>query len=456
LQLTIEKLIYGGDGLGRLPADAKGPGKAVFVPFVLAGENVEAEPVEQRPGFVRAKLNTVISPSPLRIEPGCPYFGQCGGCQYQHASYDEQLRVKAGILVETVQRIAKIDLASALGNSGSQASAAVQIHPSPPWQYRNRTRMRIRGGASFAIGYNRFGSHEMLAVEQCPISSPLLNRALSALWQEGHAGHVPESLREAQFFANHGDSSLMIEFSVDDRGSFQDKQPSAEKLEKLAGLLRARLPELVGVIVFPAGASEDDVPTPMSAPHVSEPLAIFGSDQTIYRTGTEPLYVSAGSFFQTNRFLIDDLTKLVAGNAHGRLALDLYAGVGLFSVALARNFARVIAVESSPFSSRDLRLNAGRNIKPVHARTESFLEKSKGLEPEFIVVDPPRAGMGERVSQAVAALKAPRITYVSCDPATFARDLRVLAGAGYRVRNVQLIDLFPQTFHIESVWELEA
>jgi 23S rRNA (uracil1939-C5)-methyltransferase len=502
LRLTIDKLIYGGDGLGRLPADEKGPGKAVFVPFVLAGEEVEAKPVAERPGFVRATLDHVIAPSALRVAPACPYFGQCGGCHYQHTSYDDQLRIKAGILAETVQRIAKIDLASAFvgsaplvssedqgtamdsapggdphlagsgrygtGSSGT-ARLAIHIHPSPPWNYRNRARFRVRGGARFAVGYNRFGSHEVLAVEQCPISSPLINRALASLWEQGRAGRVPESLREAQLFANHDDSSLLIEFSIADcRDARRDN--ATAKFEELAGLLRARVPELVGVALFPAGASEEDLPAAKRAPRVlphgatrprisadsnPEPLSLYGTGETIYRTTIEPFRVGPGSFFQTNRFLVDKLVEIVTAGARGDLALDLYAGVGLFSVALARSFARVIAVESSPFSFRDLRRNAGRNVKPVQATTEKFLERPRGIAPEFVVVDPPRTGMGERVSRAVAALGAARIAYVSCDPATFARDLRALADVGYRVRQAHLVDLFPQTFHVESVWHLE-
>src|SRR5207237_73628 len=168
--------------------------------------------------------------------------------------------------------------------------------------------------------------------------------------------------------------------------------------------------------------------------------------------------VSAGSFFQVNRFLIDELMTTATAGAKGKLAWDLYAGVGLFTVALAKNFERVVAVESSPASSDDLSHNAPRNTKPVQSTTERFLEqvaaRSKSSKPDFVLVDPPRAGLGPKVAKQFANSGAAQITYVSCDPATLARDLRVLLDAGYKLEGLHLFDLFPQTFHIEGVARL--
>src|SRR5215469_14436640 len=163
-------MIYGGDGLTRLPADKQGRGKAAFVPFVLAGEKIEATITEQKPGFARAHAQSIIDPSPHRIQPACPYFSRCGGCHYQHASYEHQLEIKKEILGETLRRTAKLDLA-----------VDIQLHPSPPWNYRNRSRFKVRTAPDFAAGFFKMGSHELLAVEQCPISSPLINQAIEAL-----------------------------------------------------------------------------------------------------------------------------------------------------------------------------------------------------------------------------------------------------------------------------------
>jgi len=233
LDLTIEKLVYGGDGLARLPADERGRRKAIFVPFVLEGEQVEAGLVQQKSEFARARLRRVLSPSPARIEPNCPYFLRCGGCHYQHAGYEHQLQVKAAILKETLTRIAKLQLESEL-----------QVHPSPPWNYRNRTRMRVRS-APFALGYYRLGSHSLLPVEECPISSPLINRAIGAVWEAGRTGKVPEAISEIEFFANAEDTQLLLQFYV------PENAPRAP-LKEFSATVAEILPETAGVTSFRA------------------------------------------------------------------------------------------------------------------------------------------------------------------------------------------------------------
>ena len=159
-------------------------GKAVFVPFVLAGEKIEAAITEEKPGFARAQLRSIVEPSPHRIVPRCPYFARCGGCHYQHAGYEHQLEIKKEILRENLRRIAKLDL-----------QCEIQVHPSPPWNYRNRSRFQVRSRPAFALGYFKFASHELLPVEECPISSPLINRGIAVLWQAGRAGKAVEGVR---------------------------------------------------------------------------------------------------------------------------------------------------------------------------------------------------------------------------------------------------------------------
>ena len=198
--LTIEKLIYGGDGLSRLPADDKGRGKAVFVPVVLAAEEIEAALTEQKSGFARAKANAILEPSPHRIQPGCQYFERCGGCHYQHASYEHQLEIKKEILRESLRRTAKLEL-----------PGEIEVHPSPPWNYRNRSRLQVQTKPAFAAGYFKLASHELLAVEECPISSPLINRGITSLWQSGRTDKIPEGVREVEFFANADDTQLLVE-----------------------------------------------------------------------------------------------------------------------------------------------------------------------------------------------------------------------------------------------------
>jgi 23S rRNA (uracil1939-C5)-methyltransferase len=448
LLLTIEKMIYGGDGLARLPADSpsndRTRGKAVFVPFVLANEKIEATITEQKPGFARAKAEAVIEPSPHRVQPACPYYGRCGGCHYQHASYEHQLDIKKEILRESLRRTAKIDL-----------PFDIQVHPSPPWNYRNRSRLQAQLSPSFALGYFKFASHELLPVEQCPISSPLINRGIAFLWQNGRAGKVPRGVREIEFFANADDTQLLLEVACAGEARRSTVRDWADEL-------RSAFPAIAGIVAF-----REPNPGDRKA-RTPEVLVTTGAGHLTYQTERATYRVSAGSFFQTNRHLTDELVKIVTAGQSGQLALDLYAGAGLFSTALAGDFHHLVSVESSQTSSADLSYNQPANGEVVQATTEQYLARAESSErvgkgtillhtpnkPDLAVVDPPRSGLGERVARSLATLGAPRVIYVSCDSATLARDLVTLLAAGYRVEQVHLVDLFPQTYHLESVVHL--
>lgn len=442
MHLPIEKLVYGGDGLARLPADEHGRGKALFVPFVLEGEEVEVAVTEQKPGFARGRAEEILKASPFRVTAGCPYFQLCGGCHYQHAAHPHQLDIKTRILKENLRRIAKLELDS-----------EIHVHPSPEWNYRNRTRLRLQAVHEFALGYYKFNSHELLPIEQCPISSPLINRAIAALWQtyggraslrpgsgQASPGQGLDAIQEIEFFANSDDTQLLIEVYCD---------PLPQSLaEQVAKELKDVLPEAAGVVVFKANASAHPSGDPAR-------LAGAGAQDLTYKLASTSYRISAGSFFQVNRHLTDQLVTLVTAGRSGRTALDLYAGVGLFSSVLSREFERVIAVESSPLSYADLRYNSPVSVKAVQAMSEQYLKNVAGkLQPDLVVVDPPRSGLGESVLHALVSLGAPRMTYVSCDPATLSRDLGRLLNSGYRVEQAHLVDLFPQTYHMESVFHL--
>ncbi|MGA3213863.1 MAG: 23S rRNA (uracil(1939)-C(5))-methyltransferase RlmD [Terriglobales bacterium] len=438
MQLTIEKLVYGGDGLARGPAGEGGGGKAVFVPFVLAGERVEASVVQDKAGFVRAAVQQILESSPERISAGCPYFSHCGGCQYQHTNYEHQLQIKTAILRESMQRLGQIE------------APAITVHDSPPWHYRNRTRMRVRAGVNFALGYQRMSSRQLVPVEQCPISSPLINRAIESVWQLGRAQMVNAALSEIEFFANAADDRLLVEFTLADNYWALDQKPG---LVEFVAELRRLLPEVAGVAVFrmtPKGpVVREDIP-----PDVQE---IFGADELSYDAGGCEYHVSAGSFFQANRYLIGKLIELVTSGQTGDSALDLYAGTGLFGLPLSQSFREVIAVEAASFSFHDLRRNTPSNVAALRETAESFLErtcKRRTTAFDLVVVDPPRAGLGAEVIAGLDRLPTAHITYVSCDPATLARDIKLLSKAGFKVREMHLLDLFPQTFHIETVARL--
>jgi 23S rRNA (uracil1939-C5)-methyltransferase len=430
--LTIEKQIYGGEGLARLPQGEGGRGKSIFVPFVLEGERVEAAVVEQKQGFARAHLQTIVEPSSRRVAPGCPYFAACGGCQYQHTDYENQLRIKERILRETFARIAKLDLPS-----------EVQVHASSPWSYRNRTRMRAQVGANFALGYNRFRSAEVLPVHECPISSPLLNRAISALWKLGSRGVVPRSLHEVEWFADDLDQHLLVEVTAAERSS-------TEEWKHLARDLQEALPETAGIGIFEELQRR-------GKRHLGplQERGLVGGGTLLYHCAGREYRVSLGSFFQTNRFLADELVSVVTADLGGQQALDLYAGVGLFSLVLARAFEQVTAVEVSAASFADLKRNVPANVAARKISAEGFLQNlPPGARFDCVVVDPPRAGLGEHVAGKLSGLGAATVVYASCDPSTQARDVRILVEAGYRIEQAHLLDLFPQTFHMESVLRL--
>jgi 23S rRNA (uracil1939-C5)-methyltransferase len=442
LNLKIEKLVYGGDGLARIDSDG-GKRKTVFVPFVLPGEEVEAEILEERPGFARARLVRLLEPAAERAEPVCPYFGTCGGCQYQHASYPAQIRYKAEILRETIARIAKIELPE------------IRTHAGEAYGYRNRTRMRViptsSGDNKFAVGYYRMGSHEFLPVRECPISSPLIVRAIGAVWTLAKTTAAPRGLVEIELFANGDDSALLAEFLVESSNDTSELRGFAEQL-------KSAMPEIVGVAALPRPRRESDdaVAAPeLDANPVGQVTPLVGEPSLRYKVGEYSYRVSAGSFFQTNRFLTATLVELVTAGAAGKRALDLYAGVGLFTVPLAKAFERVMAVESSPVSYRDLCANPPSNVNAIESTTEAFLTRSGGPKPDFAVVDPPRAGLGRRTAVSLGRIAATTLIYVSCDPSTLARDLPHLFAGGYRITQAHLVDLFPQTFHMETVLRLE-
>jgi 23S rRNA (uracil1939-C5)-methyltransferase len=461
VQVTIEKLIYGGDGLARIPASGdERRGKTVFVPYVLPGEVVEATVVEERKGFVRASLVEVLSPSTARIVPRCPHFGVCGGCHYQHSDYTAQLEDKRQILHETILRGAKLNLPH------------IEVHSGGEYGFRNRTRMKIAvresaaqqdapaadAGPEFALGYYRHGSHDLEPVRECPISSPLINRAIGVLWELAAEAASYPSLREVQFFANHDDSELLVEL-------FIHHATTPVLLKSFAKLLRERMAEIAGVAVFASasGASaskpadeeieDGNLESSRRLSRAGVPY-IDGAASLVYQVGSHGYRVSAGSFFQTNRFMAAKLVELVTANRSGRAALDLYAGVGLFTLPMSRHFERITSVEIAQNSYDDLAANAAvPHIQAVHSTTEDYLNAARGRW-DFAIVDPPRAGLGERAAKRLAELGIPRLAYVSCDPATLARDLVTLLEAGYRVEEAHLVDLFPQTYHMETVLHL--
>ena len=434
MKLRIEKAIYGGSGLARIPLDdtANG-GKTVFVPNTLPGETVEARLTEDRRSFSQSELEAVLEPSTDRVVPECEYVPRCGGCQYQHARYDAQLQMKLNILKETLSR-ANIPFPAEIG-----------VVPGPAFHYRNRIRLHWTQQAPGALGYRERASHALITVSHCPIAAPLLEEAIHAVTRLAPAVSIEKLCQEVELFCNDEQDQLLVSLLPAPGKPQQTERQREQSLETFAELLKKELPALRGVGLFSDGE-----------------IMHWGERSLAYRVAEHTYQVSLGSFFQVNRFLIPTLLDLVlsdsAGGADGkragRLAWDLYSGAGLFAQALP--FENVTAVESAGFSADDCKHNLGRRgQRLVRSSTLDFLRNqtsgSLRNKPDLIVADPPRAGMGKEVCTLMGKIYAASIVCISCDPATLARDLQSLLPFGYAIEAMHLVDLFPQTFHMETV-----
>jgi len=416
MKLRIEKCIYGGAGLARAE------GMAVFVPYTLPGEEVEARIIENKRSFANAELETVLEAASERTAPPCSYFGTCGGCQYQHAMYARQVDLKRSILLETLERARLKDLPE-----------IVPVY-AEPLGYRNRVRLHLQR-KPFALCYKRRASHQNLPVEGCPIAAPVLEEALTVITRIGSDFQLAEDFEEIEFFTNESQNELLVSLWVRQR-----TQSTHDKLAQFCEVARRELPILTGAAIF----SNDE--------HQDQKLFAWGAQSLTYHVAGHPYEVSIGAFFQVNRFLVDNLLALVTDGHAGKIAWDLYAGVGLFARRLSEHFEEVIAVEASSYSSHDLRKNltAGKH-KSIQNGTLEFLRRPVSKVPELVVVDPPRSGLGQEVTSLLTKVRPKTIVYVSCDPATLSRDLQALVESGYHLRNMHMVDLFPQTFHLESV-----
>jgi 23S rRNA (uracil1939-C5)-methyltransferase len=384
--VIVDKWVYGGEGLARID------GRVVFVPAVLPGETARIDAGDD----VHARLLDVLTPAPERVPPPCPLFTICGGCHYQHAPYEYQLARKVEILREQLQRVGKIKFEGEIG-----------VISGPPLGYRNRAQFHVsfeKGGGK--IGYLAARSHELVPVEgECPVSSPRLNLALSAIRDKLSDPRFPRFVQSVEIFTNETNVQInVIEAQHAVARRFYDWCESRQAID--------------------------------------------------YQTSLGTFRVSSRSFFQVNRFLAEKLVETALPDVGGESALDLYAGVGLFALRMARRFKSVTAVESGSSAAHDLEFNASRAelaVKVDQVRVEDYLARLQ-ITPEFVLADPPRAGLGKDVVAHLVRLAPPRMTIVSCDPATLARDLAGLTG--YRIDSLTLVDLFPQTFHLEAVVRL--
>lgn len=403
VEVTLITAAYGGESLGRL-AD----GRAVFVPFTLPGERARVRLVEEKRGHARAELVELLEPAPQRVQPRCRHFGECGGCHYQHISYDAQLATKTEILRDQLTRL------------GGLAEPNVQAAIASPssWNYRNCLQFHIAQDGR--LGFVARQGDWVMPVEECHL--PEL--ALNALWPQLEFEPLPGLERVGLRLGSDEEIQLTLE---------------SESQE---------IPEFF---------TDLDISAVLLGPERSTLLA--GDDHVLVQVLGRTFLVSAGAFFQINTAAAERMVQHVLDGLSvtpEQTVLDVYCGVGLFSAFLAEHAGAVVGVESSPYACYDFEINLDEfeHVSLYEGEAEEILPQLD-LHPDMILVDPPRAGLSPVVLDVILSMAPAKIVYVSCDPATLARDARRLSGGGYRLVHATPFDLFPQTYHIESVsfWE---
>lgn len=401
MQVRSGKLAYGGEAVARHN------GAVIFVAGAAPDEMVRARIVSVKKNFARAVVEEIVEPSAARRPAPCKYFGVCGGCQLQHINYEAQLKAKSDFIRDSLSRIGHINWAG-----------EIPVVASPEFGYRTRAQVKVQIKHSMsgtdsrddiAIGFNKLSSHSVCDVESCPILAAPLNAALAEL----------RTVLTRRFREDSGEIPLEIEMAMG------DGEPSVE-------------PAVQGLY---SGA-------------VSQDIAGINYKFTPY------------TFFQSNSALLPDLISCAAGSENGAFALDLYCGVGLFTTRLSQHYERVIGVESDSraarFAAQNLSDNGLTGARIINDRVESFIGRfvgkvcdGNGPRPDLILLDPPRTGAADAMP-ALIQLRPSGISYMSCDPGTLARDLSVLVGGGYEVYEIKGFDLFPQTYHVETLVRLRS
>lgn len=399
LTVKLEKLTYGGDALGRLS-----DGRAVFIPFGLPGETVRARILEEKRGHVRAELVELLEPSPQRIAPRCKHFGVCGGCHYQYLSYPEQLIVKSDILHDQLIRLGRIE------DPPTQPMVAAAAE----WNYRNQVQFHLTPTGK--LGYIDALSRGTLPISECHLPETPINDLWPVLEFEPDLGLERVSLR----LGVDGEMMLVLESDL------------------------AEIPAL-------------EMDANLSVVHVSaeDAVVLAGDDHLVIRVNGRLFRVSASSFFQVNTEMAGRMVEYLLAHlpiSQKTTLLDVYCGVGLFSAFFAPLVGRLIGIETASSACQDFTINLDEfeNVELYEALAEEVLP-ILDVDPDMVIVDPPRAGLKKRALEALLALAPEYLAYISCDPSTLARDAGLLIKGGYQLKQVTAFDLFPQTYHIESI-----
>lgn len=479
VEATIESLAPGGEGVTRQR------GMAIFINRVAAGDRIELEVFDVRKDFARGRLLKVLDASPERVEPPCKLFKVCGGCQWQHIEYEGQLRAKEKIVRQTLKHIAGMDAELVKPAIGASA----------PLFYRNKVQFPVKhpkGSTRLLAGYYQQDSHELVNIKHCPVQPEPLDRMLEAVKElcesqgieaydettrQGLLRHIAarysfdRRVILVTLVVNSSDDGKRSEGAKKNRSAFLD----LPKLKDIARVLMEKVPEVTGVCLNynPHAGNRimgDTTVLLAGQPFLIEKLVATRPDfPERLRQGVE-FKLSPTSFFQINTVQTGRLMEQILEAVTARpaeyepeppLIVDAYAGVGAIALWLAPIAKRVIAVEEHAAAVEDgmlnLELNQMSNVEFRQGAVESVFPQltKEGLIPDVLVVDPPRKGLSEESLESIVKLAAERIVYVSCNPATLARDLKFLDRNGYKTKQIQPVDMFPQTYHIESVTLLE-
>jgi len=419
--LKIDSLSFGGCGVGRVS------GKVVFVPYSAPGDEVRIKTTKEEKGFMEGDIVELTSPSPIRKEPPCPYHSICGGCHWLHIPYKEQVKAKEEIFKDTLRRIGKVD-----------TSIVLPIQPSPvELNYRSRVQFKVWGKK---IGFYKRESHELVDISECPLAHPLINRILKGLreiWPPSLS-----SIARVDMNISPSDEKGIVSVYLKERSGFD--------FAHFFKILNQAIPEVTGLII-----------------RYNREEKTYGSPYLFSREGGFRFRASEGSFSQVNyqqNINMKDYVLTLAGLKGDETVLELYSGGGNFTIPLARQAGNIVGIEVSEASISDAienaRINNIKNAIFIKATAEKGLKEiCKGgvtppLQIDLVLIDPPRDGCSQKVIEGILSLKPKKLIYVSCNPSTLARDMNRFAGLGYSARSSRPFDMFPQTYHIESVTEL--
>jgi 23S rRNA (uracil1939-C5)-methyltransferase len=410
-RVTLTDVAFGGEALGHLD------GRVVFVPFGLPGEEVEIEIVEDRRDYARGEIVEILTPSAERVEPRCQYFGACGGCSWQHADYSAALRFKREVVVDQLRRIGGIVEADAL--------VPPTLGMLDPWNYRNQARFAL-GRRYGELCFTHRGTHRLIGIDECHIAQPAINDLLGSL-QRRMAG---QRIHQIVLRASPNTAQTLVNPALPLVPEVESGQSALEE-EILTRRFR-----VAGAAFFQVNTLREMRPLPEAIGRARAALPAQGLS------------------------MADLLALLVLDRLDPRpsdLVLDVYCGVGVFASLLAPLVARVIGIEESAPAVRDARANTAdlSNVTFLQGKAEHLIA-SLEERPAAVVLDPARVGCDPAVLAALLRLRPERLVYVSCDPATLARDLRILLDGGYSLKQVQPLDMFPQTYHVECVATLRA